>query len=104
MRLVRAPINGAPLQTVLEAPSIGNQRCSRAPAVVCVFSQQGPKEFLFSAFDPVNGNPHQVAKLEQTAAGWAWSLSPDGTLIAFLGYGINDSRIRTALSIGRVHS
>jgi eukaryotic-like serine/threonine-protein kinase len=94
VRLVRAPINGGPPQTVLEAPNIGNQQCSRAPAAVCVFSQQGPKEFLFSTFDPVNGNPHQVAKLEETLAGWAWSLSPDGTLIAFLGFAINDSRIR----------
>jgi eukaryotic-like serine/threonine-protein kinase len=94
VRLVRAPINGGPAQTVLEAPGIGNQQCSRAPAAVCVFSQQKPKEFVFSTFDPLNGNAHQVAKLEAPKAGWAWSLSPDGTLIAFLAFGINDSRIR----------
>jgi hypothetical protein len=66
----------------------------RAPAAVCVFSQQGPKEFVFSTFDPVKGNPYQIAKLEETIAGWNWSLSSDGTLIAALGFGINDTRIR----------
>jgi hypothetical protein len=80
---------------VLEAPNIVNQQCSRAPAAVCVFSQQEPKAFLFSTFDPVNGNPQQVAKLEEERpAGWSWSLSPDGTLIALLAFGSNENRIR----------
>ena len=59
-----------------------------------MFSQQAPKEFLFSTFDPVSGNPHQVAKLEEAIAGWNWSLSPDGTLIAVLAFSVNDNRIR----------
>jgi eukaryotic-like serine/threonine-protein kinase len=94
VRLVRAPINGGPTETVLEAPGIANQQCSRAPATVCVFNQQAPKALLFSTFDPLNGNPRQVGKFEAPTAGWAWSLSPDGALIAFLTFGVNDSRIR----------
>jgi eukaryotic-like serine/threonine-protein kinase len=94
VRLVRGPINGGPPQTVLEAPYINNFQCSRAPATVCVFSQQKPKEVLFSTFDPANGNPHELAKLEQAIAGWNWSLSPDGTLIAVMAFANNDSRVR----------
>ena len=94
VRLLRAPINGGPPQTILEAPGINNHQCSRAPAAVCVFSQQEPKEVVFSTFDPVNGNPHQVAKLEAPMVGWNWSLSPDGTLLALVAFGVNDSRVR----------
>jgi hypothetical protein len=59
---------------------------------------------VFSTFDPVSGNPHQVAKLEKAIAGWNWSLSPDGTLIAVVGanfgraagvaLGINEGHLR----------
>jgi Tol biopolymer transport system component len=94
VRLMRGQINGGPLQIVLEAPFINNFQCSRVPATVCVLSQEKPKEVLFSTFDAINGNPHELAKLEQASAGWNWSLSPDGTLIAAVAFAINDSRIR----------
>jgi len=47
---------------VLEAPAIVNFQCSRAPASICVFSQQKPKELVISVFDPAIGKPHEVAK------------------------------------------
>jgi len=77
---------------VVEAPAITNHQCSRAPAVICVFSQQGPKEFVFSVFDPATGNPHEVAKLQPGS--WNWGLSPDGTSIAVAKIGAGNNRIQ----------
>jgi hypothetical protein len=78
---------------VVEASSISNHQCSRLPASVCIFSQQLPKEFSFSSFDPVSGNPHQVAKIENVTGHFNWSISPDGKLIA-AGSPVDNNRIR----------
>src|SRR5215471_13932639 len=64
-----------------------------------VLSQQRPKEYVFSTFEARNGNPrevaqlHEVAKLEEAALGWNWSLSPDGKTIAAATFG-TDGRIK----------
>ena len=91
---MRTSINGGPPQMVLEAPAIVDFQCSRAPAAICAFSQQGPKEFVFSVFDPAIGNSHEVAKLQERTAGWVGALSPDGTSIAAITFGSDDHRIR----------
>ena len=83
---MRAPINGGPSQIVLEAPAIVDFECSRAPAAICAFSQEEPKELVFSVFDPAIGEPHEVAKLRR-AHDWGWGLSPDGTSIAAFTFG-----------------
>jgi serine/threonine protein kinase len=92
VRLMRAPISGGPPQIVLEASAIVDFECSRAPASICVFIQQKPKEFVFSVFDPAIGKPHEVAKLQELTGGWG--LSPDGTSIAAITFGSDDHRIR----------
>jgi hypothetical protein len=85
VRLMRAPINGGPPQIVLEAPAIGNYECSHAPAAICAFGQENPKELVISVFDPAIGKPHEVAKL------------------AAVTFGATDNRIRL-LSLGSDHS
>jgi Tol biopolymer transport system component/DNA-binding winged helix-turn-helix (wHTH) protein len=92
VRLMRAPINGGPPQIVLEAPAIGNYECSHAPAAICAFGQEKPKELVLSVFDPAIGKPHEVAKLQMAV--WGWGLSPDGTSIAAITFGATDNRIR----------
>ena len=82
---MRAPINGGPPQIVLEAPAIGNYECSHAPAAICAFGQENPKELVISVFDPAIGKPHEVAKL------------------AAVTFGATDNRIRL-LSLGSDHS
>ena len=67
VRLMRAPISGGPPQTVIEAPNIANYQCSRAPARICVLGQAEPEGFVFSVFDPVNGNRRELAKLSREA-------------------------------------
>ena len=74
VRLMRAPINGGPPHIVLEAPAIGNYECSHAPAAICAFGQETPKELVISVFDLAIGKPHEVAKLQQQTAGWNWGL------------------------------
>jgi len=90
----RISINGGPPQIVLEAPAIGNYECSHAPAAICAFGQQKPKELVISVFDPAIGKPHEVAKLQKQTTDWAWGLSPDGTSIAAVTFGAADNRIR----------
>ena len=68
VRLMRAPLNGGPPQTVLEAPAIGNFVCSHAPATICAFGQEKPKELVISVFDPAIGEPHEVATLQKQTA------------------------------------
>jgi hypothetical protein len=91
---MRAPINGGPPQTVLEAPYITNYQCSRALADICVLSQEEPKQLVFSVFDSVKGNPREVAKLEESASVRNSGLSPDGTSIAVVTFSASDNRIR----------
>jgi eukaryotic-like serine/threonine-protein kinase len=93
-RLMRAPIQGGSSQIVLQGSNIINFQCSRAPADICVLGQAKPKEYIFSAFDPVKGSLRQVATLGETPSGWNWGLSPDGTLIAATEVGAIKQQIR----------
>lgn len=82
-RLMRVPLSGGPPQLVLQAPSISNHQCSRAPANVCVFSEQKSPKMLMSVFDPLNGDHHQILTVDITSSPlYNWSLSPDGKFIA----------------------
>jgi Tol biopolymer transport system component len=101
VRLMRVPIGGGPPQTVVESPYIVNFQCSHAPADICVLSKAEPNGFVFSAFDSVKGNPHEVAKLEKSANGWGSGLSPDGTTIAAVAVSPSDNRIRLISLSGR---
>jgi eukaryotic-like serine/threonine-protein kinase len=94
VRLMRAPIGGGPPQIVLESPYIVNYQCSRVPADICVLSKAEPNQFAFSVFDPVKGNPREVARLERAVNGWNWGLSPDGNSIAVVTISATDNRIR----------
>jgi Tol biopolymer transport system component len=94
VRLMRVPIGGGPPQTVVESPYIVNYQCSRVPADICVLSKAEPNQFAFSVFDPVKGNPREVARLKHAVNGWNWGLSPDGTSIAAVTVSATDNRIR----------
>jgi Tol biopolymer transport system component len=91
-RVMRAPLDGGAPQTVVATTGIGNIDCSRAPATICTYSQQSSTQMVFTAFDPMNGNAHEVARLQEPTGNMNWSLSPDGKLIAVTKSG--DKRIR----------
>jgi serine/threonine protein kinase len=98
VRLMRVPINGGPPQTLVEAPNIVNYQCSRSPADICVFSKADQEQLVFSLFNPLSGNPREVAKLGSIEN---WSLSPDGTSIASVRFNASDSRIQLFSLSGR---
>jgi Tol biopolymer transport system component len=91
-RVMRAPLDGGASQVVIAAPGIGNIACSRAPASICIYSQQSGTQLVFTAFDPVNGNAHEAARLQRESGIANSGLSPDGKLIAVIKTG--DKRIR----------
>jgi WD40 repeat protein len=59
-----------------------------------VLSKAEQKQSVFMMFDSIKGNQQEVARLEHTANGWNWSLSPDGTFIAAGTFSASDNRIR----------
>jgi hypothetical protein len=82
VRLMRAPTQGGSSQEILRATNIINFQCSRAPANICLLGQASPKFFTLSEFDPATGALHKVLSLDETASGYNWGLSPDGTQVA----------------------
>ena len=92
IRVMRAPLDGGAPQVIVAAPEINNIACSRSPASLCAYSQQSSTQFVFTAFDPVHGNAHEVARLQEQTGIMNWGFSPDGKLIAVTKSG--DSRIR----------
>ena len=92
-RVMRAPLDGGASQVVVAVPGLTNVMCSRAPASICVFAQRLSTELVFSTFDPVNGNAHEVAKLERKSGIENSGLSPDGKLIAVVKTGENRIRL-----------
>jgi serine/threonine protein kinase len=91
-RVMRAPLDGGAPQVVVAAPGISNIACSRAPASICIYSLASSTQMVFVALDPVNGNAHEVARLQEQIGNMNWSLSPDGKLIAVTKSG--EKRIR----------
>jgi len=91
-RVMRAPLDGGAPQVVLAAPRIGNIACSRTPANICIYSQESSTHLVFTAFDPVNGNSHEIASLPRESGIENSGLSPDGQFIAVIKTG--DKRIR----------
>jgi Tol biopolymer transport system component len=63
------------------------------PASICVFAQRLSTELVFSTFDPVNGDAHEVARLERKSGIENSGLSPDGKLIAVVKTGENRIRL-----------
>jgi len=91
IRLMRAPLSGGPSTLVAQAANMNNHQCSRVPARVCVYSQQGDKDLILSRYDLATGAAREVARYPSQSALWNWSLSPDGTTIAVTKAG--DERI-----------
>jgi len=88
------PLSGGPPRIVVEAPGIENVQCSRAPANVCVLSQQKLSQNTFSVFDPQRGNLHELMAVGvQSGLLYNWSLSPDGKSIAAAVVDSRENRI-----------
>jgi Tol biopolymer transport system component len=93
-RLMRMPIVGGPPRVVLEAPDLDYHQCARAPATVCLYSQQDSsgQETIFR-FDPADGTSKEFLKITDLPFP-SWNLSPDGSLLAAYAPDPIEGRIR----------
>jgi DNA-binding winged helix-turn-helix (wHTH) protein/Tol biopolymer transport system component len=88
IRVMRVPLTGGPPQLVLNARSFSEFRCARSPSTLCVISEvtEDRKQFVFSAFDPLQGRESELARVDiaTRAKLFHWDLSVDGTRICFI--------------------
>ena len=92
-RLMRMPVTGGPPELVLTARFYNSPWCARSPSTLCAFAERTPdrKELVFTAFDPIRGKGHELARFATDPNGdySNWSLSPDGTRIGIIKTGGN---------------
>jgi serine/threonine protein kinase len=93
LRLMRMPVSGGPSELVLTARLYGTAWCAYSPSTLCLFAERAPdrKELVFTAFDPVRGKGHELARFatDPNADYGNWSPSPDGTRIGIIKTGGN---------------
>jgi len=87
-RIMRVPLWGGPSEMVLEGgKSINRVACSRSPATRCVLGEESSerKQYIFTDFDPMKGKGRELARviLEQPVDNYFWSLTRDGSCLAF---------------------
>ena len=92
-KLMRGPIDGGPSEVMISDQAINNFACSRAPATICIYSVLSSTQMVFSVFDPVKGNPHEVARLQEEIGNMNSGLSPDGKIFAITKSGENRIRL-----------
>lgn len=85
-RVIRAPVDGGPSQSVANARRNAQVLCPAAPATFCVLGEltEQRDQFIFSAFDPLKGRGVELTKFPMhTKTDYlAWDVSPDGTRLA----------------------
>jgi DNA-binding winged helix-turn-helix (wHTH) protein/Tol biopolymer transport system component len=82
---MRVSSAGGPPQKMFGGPVTGDIRCSRAPASLCVLSEQLQDRVVFSSIDPVKGRLAELMRIQfdkQMAPHWV--LSGDGSRIALV--------------------
>ncbi len=86
VRLMRIPVGGGVPRFVLETRNEQNYACARAPASLCVVSEesQDEKQLVLTAFDPLKGRGRVLRTIQKdpTADFTGTGLSPDGTTFA----------------------
>src|SRR5438132_3840763 len=82
-KLMRGPIDGGPSEVMISDQPINNFACSRAPATICIYSLLSSTQMVFSVFDPIKGNPHEVVRLQEETGNMNSGLSPDGKILAW---------------------
>jgi len=84
VRMLRIPLAGGPPELVLEGHGFTNLQCARLPSTLCLYSQVDEKRLVFFSFDPLRGKGQEIAHIDDDLPyGFNWSLSPDGSTLAF---------------------
>ena len=80
-RLMRIPVSGGMPQFVLETRNAMDHNCARAPASLCVVSEesQDHKEYILTAFDPLKGRGKVLRIIQKDpTADFAGKIPPMG--------------------------
>ena len=114
VNLMRVPVSGGPAQLVWSNPNLHNYYCTKAaPAGFCVAGLLQKNDMRFYRFDPAADlspggfREEQLAEVGRTSFGpiarpSAWAVSPDGSAVAMVRLGIDESRIHIVpLAVGR---
>jgi serine/threonine protein kinase len=100
--LMRAPIAGGPPELVLSERGLVSVQCAHSPSSLCVVDQQTQEQLILSAFDPLRGKGKELVRIdiEPTVVRYHWTLSPDGSQIAFSTESREESRIHPLSLVG----
>jgi len=94
-RIMRVGPDGGLPQLVMEVPRLFNYGCAKAGSNLCFLTQRSEKKIKFSAFDPRQGNAHQVLEIDSDQGGeYNWMPSPDGTRLVLAEYSRLEGKIR----------
>jgi Tol biopolymer transport system component/predicted Ser/Thr protein kinase len=98
-RIMRVPIHGGPSQLVLEGRNTANPvfHCTIAPATFCAVGEFSAdlKLLTITSFDPLKGRGLVLKTIEtEPSARYDWTLTPEGSKLAFLKRGEGEARIR----------
>jgi serine/threonine protein kinase len=108
--ILRIPLGGGPLETILQLSRHGNVSCARPPSGICVLAEQSEdrKQMIVSILDPIEGRGSELARFNfvrelETLEVPTCVISPDGTRLAITRspespieiYSLRDRRLRT---------
>jgi Tol biopolymer transport system component len=89
-RLMRAPLGGGPPEPILEGKAFAGYDCSRAPGGSCILVSHAGGTMSFHALDPLMGVGRLIGEARIPVAHSVWSISPDGTRIAYVANAAGD--------------
>ncbi|MDX1389033.1 MAG: hypothetical protein R3344_07570, partial [Acidobacteriota bacterium] len=94
-RLLRTPIGGGPTELVHESPAFASLDCATDPDGSCLLSEVLGASFAMSRLDPMAGKQEELLRkpLDLTHIPVV-ALSPDGSMLAMVGYSDEDQSIR----------
>ena len=95
-QLYRVAVNGGPVQPLFQVQDFDDLNCSGKTANFCAYSAAhgDHRELVITAFDPTAGPGKELLRIPIEPAGsHVWALSPDGTVVAFSEWGLDDNRV-----------
>jgi eukaryotic-like serine/threonine-protein kinase len=101
VKILRIPASGGPPQMVLMAERYAYHDCTRAPANLCILGEASAdrKRLILTRFDPIKGRGPELGRFELEGGGWA--ISPNGSMLALVQPGPQETHIRLIPVSGR---
>jgi hypothetical protein len=86
-RLMRRPAAGGSPEMMLEQPPglLWDYGCPVKPGSHCVLIEKEERDFVLYSLDAVRGKGEQLGKIQASASNPGWSVSPDGSRLAYVG-------------------